>query len=157
MSDQAAYIALGLTDAVLGNAIGNARSELADAIRRLLEERERDSGVLGWCRSLHMESTYRRSTLSRVHGRVCGVETLPRSDAPMKHPLKWQSGKGRLGEALGIPPADARQIEALVEHALKENHNLRQLIEAVGDLDISDELWANFLYTYGWWDGQRNA
>jgi hypothetical protein len=75
----------------------------------------------------------------------------------MKHPLKWKGDKGLLAEVLGIPDADARRIEALVEHAIKENHNMRQLFEAVGDLDISDELWANFLYTFGWWDAQRHA
>jgi len=43
----------------------------------------------------------------------------------------------------------------MVERGLTEKWNLRQLIQAVSELDISDELWANFLYTYGFWDGQR--
>lgn len=75
----------------------------------------------------------------------------------MKHPLNWISDKGLLAEALGIDPAESDRIETLVEHALANHHNMRQLFEAVGDLDISDELWANFLYTYGWWDGRRHV
>ena len=49
------------------------------------------------------------------------------------------------------------QIEKMVEHAIASGHNMRQLFEMVGELDISHELWANFLYTYGWWDGRRSA
>lgn len=75
----------------------------------------------------------------------------------MKHPLKFVQERGLLAEALGIQDEATKTIEALVEHALAEGHSMRQLFEAVGDLDISDEAWANFLYTYGWWDGRRRA
>lgn len=75
----------------------------------------------------------------------------------MKHPLKWQASRGLLAEALAISLEDARMIEAKVEAALAYHQSMKQLFEAVGELDISDELWANFLYTYGWWDGRRNA
>lgn len=75
----------------------------------------------------------------------------------MKHPLKFVSDKGLLAEALGIKHEHALQIEKMVEHAIASGHNMRQLFEMVGELDISHELWANFLYTYGWWDGRRHA
>jgi hypothetical protein len=61
MSDRATYIALRLPDAVLGNAIGNARSELADAVRALLAQCETDPGLLGYCHGQHRESVYRRT------------------------------------------------------------------------------------------------
>lgn len=73
------------------------------------------------------------------------------------HPLKWVADRGLLAEALGLSQTDAKAIESIVEKALRERWNLRKLLETVGELDISDELWANFLYTYGWWDGKRNA
>jgi len=73
----------------------------------------------------------------------------------MKHPLKFVR-EGLLAEALGISLDEMQQIERLVEHSIAENHSMRQLFEAVGDLDISDELWATFLYTYGWRDGRRS-
>jgi len=75
----------------------------------------------------------------------------------VKHPLKFVQERGLLTDALGIPREEAGRIEALVEHAIAEHHSMRQLFEAVGELDMSDELWANFLYTYGWWDGRRRA
>jgi hypothetical protein len=74
----------------------------------------------------------------------------------MKHPLKWTKERGKLAEALGIPRSEASPIELMVEQAMMRGWSMKQLFEAVGDLDISDELWANFLYTYGWWDGQRS-
>lgn len=61
MSDRATFIALSLTDSVLGNAIGSERSELAEAIRRLLVEAEKPSVPLGWCRGQHRESIYRQT------------------------------------------------------------------------------------------------
>jgi hypothetical protein len=73
----------------------------------------------------------------------------------MKHPLRFVRDRGVLAEALGVDRVQARLIELEVEHALTEGHSMRQLFEAVGEMDISDELWANFLYTYGWWDGRR--
>jgi hypothetical protein len=71
----------------------------------------------------------------------------------MKHPLKFVTDHGKLGEALGIDRADpmSLRIEKTVEDHLAQRKNLVQLLTAVGDLDISDELWANFLYTFGWW------
>jgi hypothetical protein len=74
----------------------------------------------------------------------------------MKHPLKWAKERGKLAEALGIPRSEARPIELMVEKALVSGWSMFQLFDAVGNLDISDELWANFLYTYGWWDGRRS-
>lgn len=77
----------------------------------------------------------------------------------MKHPLKFVRPNGLLAEALGIDRDDAfvQLIESRVDQAVREGWNMRQLFEFVGDLDISDELWANFLYTYGWWDGRRRS
>jgi hypothetical protein len=76
----------------------------------------------------------------------------------MKHTLKWVNERGKLADALGISHAEAEAsgIELLVEKALARHWSMQELFEAVGDLDISDELWANFLYTYGWWDGRRS-
>lgn len=77
----------------------------------------------------------------------------------MKHELAWKEKAGLLATALGIVRDDPQsaEIEALVEKALSNGWTMRQLFERVGELDISDELWANFLYTYGWWDGRRQA
>lgn len=73
------------------------------------------------------------------------------------HRLHWTHNKGKLMDALGIDRADPQslEIEAIVEKALANGWSMRQLFERVGDMDISDEMWANFLYTYGWWDGRR--
>jgi hypothetical protein len=75
----------------------------------------------------------------------------------MKHPLKFVRERGLLAEALGITRDDpmAALIEAIVQSHIASGKNMRQLFERVGQLDISEELWANFLYTYGYWDGQR--
>jgi hypothetical protein len=73
----------------------------------------------------------------------------------MKHPLKFVATKGLLADALGIDrnDPDLKRIERTVESAIAAKQNLRGLFEAVGELDISDELWANFLYTFGYWQG----
>jgi hypothetical protein len=73
----------------------------------------------------------------------------------VKHPLKFVTDHGKLADSLGIDREDplALEIERIVEAHLAERKNLRQLLEAIGELDISDELWANFLYTFGWWQG----
>jgi hypothetical protein len=73
----------------------------------------------------------------------------------MKHPLNFVGKKGLLADALGISPGDPqlKQIERMVESATATNQNIRELFVAVGELDISDELWANFLYTFGYWQG----
>lgn len=75
-----------------------------------------------------------------------------------KHPLSFTQTKGLLAEALGIAKDDPnlKKIELMVEAALARGDNMRQLFSAVGELDITDEMWANFLYTYGWWDGRRH-
>ena len=73
----------------------------------------------------------------------------------MKHPLKWQREKGLLAEALALDPEESRRIEEKIEAAIAYKKSLRQIFEEVGEMDISDELWANFLYTFGWWDGRR--
>jgi hypothetical protein len=73
----------------------------------------------------------------------------------MKHPLKFVQPKGKLADALGLTAGECRPIELIVERCIAENKNFQELLAIVGDLDISDELWANFLYTYGWWDGRR--
>jgi hypothetical protein len=90
-----------------------------------------------------------------VHPREGWKAPVPRREG--KHPLAFVQEKGLLAEALGIAREDpaALEIERMVERGLTEKWNLRQLIQAVSELDISDELWANFLYTYGFWDGQR--
>ena len=62
-----------------------------------------------------------------------------------------------LAEAMGITEQEGRVIEEVVEQGIRERWNMIQLFTTVGEMDISDELWANFLYTYGWWDGRRNA
>ena len=74
-----------------------------------------------------------------------------------KHLLNFVAKKGLLADALGIDRDDPQsiEIEGIVEYAINNNRNTRQLFERIGELDISDELWANFLYTYGWWDGRR--
>ena len=76
----------------------------------------------------------------------------------MQHPLKWAQGSGLLAEALGLRRDDPIlvEIEATVARALKEDWNMVRLFQYVGRMDISDELWANFLYTFGYWQGQRN-
>jgi hypothetical protein len=76
----------------------------------------------------------------------------------MQHPLKWARGSGLLAEALGVRRDDPAlvEIEATVERALKEKWNMIRLFQHIGRMDISDELWANFLYTFGYWQGQRN-
>ena len=74
-----------------------------------------------------------------------------------KHPLQFVADKGVLAQALGISPNDLvmKKIEATVDRAFAENWNLRQLLTGVGEMDITDEMWAVFLYTYGWFDGRR--
>jgi hypothetical protein len=76
---------------------------------------------------------------------------------PLKHPhpLKFVKQEGMLAEALGLPLADTEKVEKLVHDCIAKNNSMRELFEAVGALEISDELWANFLYTFGWWDGRR--
>lgn len=59
-------------------------------------------------------------------------------------------------DALGISEADAELIEAVVNKAADEKWNLIRLLQTVGEMDLSDEIWANFLYTYGYWDGRFN-
>lgn len=76
---------------------------------------------------------------------------------PMKHPLKFVQDHGMLAEGLGLSKEDCAKIEALVEQSISQRKNMRELFEAVGDLDISDELWANFLYTFGWWDATQRG
>lgn len=73
------------------------------------------------------------------------------------HPLAFVTKKGLLTEALGISrdDPDSLAIEDTVERALNENWNMRNLFQTVGAMHITDEMWANFLYTYGFWDGQR--
>jgi len=75
----------------------------------------------------------------------------------LKHPLNFVQTKGLLADALGLTPEECAPIEKLVEDFLANKKSRRELFEAVGELDISDELWANFLYTFGFWDGQRRA
>jgi len=75
----------------------------------------------------------------------------------MKHPLQWSKSEGILAVALGISDdPNCILIERTVQHALEQKWSMRELFHAVGEMDISDEMWANFLYTYGWWDGQRH-
>lgn len=74
----------------------------------------------------------------------------------MKHPLKFVKTTGNLMDALGISEADAELIEAVVNKAADEKWNLIRLLQTVGEMDLSDEIWANFLYTYGYWDGRFN-
>jgi hypothetical protein len=75
-----------------------------------------------------------------------------------KHPLNFVQTKGLLAEALGISDDDStlKTIEMMVEAAVSRGDNTRTLFNAVGELEISDEMWANFLYTFGWWDGRRH-
>ncbi len=73
-----------------------------------------------------------------------------------KHPLHWKQTSGKLAEALGLNAEECRKIELVVEQCMSEGKNLRQLIERVSEMEISDALWANFLYTYGYFDGQRS-
>ena len=77
----------------------------------------------------------------------------------MKHPLKFIVSKGLLADAFAIDRSDpvVREVEAAVQQALREGWNMRRLFEFVGEMDLTDEMWANFLYTYGWWDGRRTA
>jgi hypothetical protein len=72
-----------------------------------------------------------------------------------KHSLKFVADKGLLADALGLPRDQCAEIEKVVEQAISENRNARWLFETVGAMEITDEMWANFLYTYGWWDGRR--
>lgn len=73
-----------------------------------------------------------------------------------KHPLHWKQNSGKLADALGLNVEDCRKIEDVVEQHIRDKKNLKQLIEFVGAMEISDALWANFLYTYGYFDGQRS-
>ena len=74
----------------------------------------------------------------------------------MKHPLKFVSDRGKLADALGLTFED-RTIELLVQNFAEQKKSLRQLLEAVSELDISDEQWANFLYTFGYWQGGQDT
>ena len=74
---------------------------------------------------------------------------------PTKHPLRFIQSHGKLAEALGLNEKEMDPIASLVEFALKEGWNMRRLFEAAGAMDLTDEAWATFLYTYGYWDGER--
>lgn len=74
-----------------------------------------------------------------------------------KHPLTFVSKNGLLAEALGLPWEECRQIEETVAKCVAEGKSLFELLKIVGELEITDELWANFLYTFGWWDGRRRS
>lgn len=69
----------------------------------------------------------------------------------MKHPLRFVSNYGLLGRALGVTPAETAQIDAIVKDFTISQRSFHEMIQAVGALDISDEAWANFLYTIGYW------
>lgn len=73
-----------------------------------------------------------------------------------KHPLNWKQDRGKLADALGLNVEECRKIEQIVEQHIRDNKTLKQLLETVGEMEISDALWANFLYTYGYFDGQRS-
>jgi len=75
----------------------------------------------------------------------------------MKHRLRFVRTEGLLAEALGLDMVKAREIEKIVEEHIAANKNMRDLFAAVGELEISDEMWANFLYTFGYWDGRKSA
>lgn len=73
-----------------------------------------------------------------------------------KHPLNWKQDRGKLADALGLNVEECRKIEQIVEQHIRDNKTLKQLLETVGEMEISDALWANFLYTYGYFDGRRS-
>lgn len=74
---------------------------------------------------------------------------------PTKHPLRFVQSHGKLVEALGLSESEITMVTDLVNQAVDEDWNMKRLFGAVGELEISDEAWANFLYTYGWWDAER--
>ncbi|HLW51256.1 MAG TPA: hypothetical protein VKW06_00305 [Candidatus Angelobacter sp.] len=84
-----------------------------------------------------------------------GKTYMPTTPARRKHPLAFVADQGLLAEALGLSRQDCIPIEEIVEKCLNQNKSMRELFEMVSELEISDELWASFLYTYGWWDGRR--
>jgi hypothetical protein len=99
-----------------------------------------------------------KARVNKYFNDTYGAHSMPeqdRSSNPRKHPLRFVAEKGLLAEDLGLTQEECKPIERVVEIALEEKWNFRRLLTTVGDMEISDEVWANFLYTYGWWDGRR--
>lgn len=72
-----------------------------------------------------------------------------------KHPLRFTGERGKLAMALGLSDAEMRPVENLVDQHIAANKSLKELLIAVGEIELTDECWANFLYTFGYWDGGR--
>jgi hypothetical protein len=75
----------------------------------------------------------------------------------MTHPVKFVQHHGKLSDALGLTETEMALVDALVGHAIDQGWNLREIITAVGNLELSDEAWVNFLYTPGWWDHEQRG
>jgi hypothetical protein len=58
----------------------------------------------------------------------------------VKHPLKFVKPEGLLADALGLDKNECNHIEHLVADYMANKKTMRELFEAVGELDISDEL-----------------
>jgi hypothetical protein len=65
--------------------------------------------------------------------------------------------KGPLAHLLGLSgeDEDVRKVTALGERAAREGWTLLRILEEAQALEITDDLWANFLFTLGYRDGRQ--